>query len=83
MAASFGIGPHAAHVELGGRPLRPRERRRLTLDVMDANRFAEMLRGNKATGGDKAEAEKWAAQYTQADHRFFKEVCQSGDGGRA
>lgn len=74
VAQTFNLGPHDAHEELGGRPLGPRGRRRLTMRVLDAMR-AERLREqfNTSKQGEDA-AKATVGTWSASDHEFFKEL---------
>jgi len=81
VAHTFGLGPHDAHLELGGRPLHPRERRRLTMQVMEATLADQLHRDFMGTGGDEKASENLMARWSEADHLFYKELRESGDSG--
>lgn len=76
VSEAFSLGPHAAHVELGGAPLGSGARRRLTLDVMDA-RWADRLVSERAAGAEDPEhspASRWSA----GDVNFELELRKAG-----
>lgn len=74
VSQTFGLGPHDAHEELGGRPLGPRGRRLLTMRTLDAMR-AERLREefNTSKRGKEA-ADATVGRWSAGDHEFFKEL---------
>lgn len=74
VAQTFGLGPYAAHEELGGRPLGPRSRKRLTMRVLDAMR-AERLRQEFNTSRlGEAEAKANIGRWSADDHEFFRSL---------
>ena len=81
VAAEFGISPHDAHLELGGRPLKPRERRRMTFHVLEATRAMRLHADFMGTEGDEAKSEALMKRWTADDHTFYKALRQHGDGG--
>jgi len=71
---SFELAPSLAHEELGGRPLCPRERRRMTYQVMDAIRACELKVDFKRKDGTK--------HWSDYDHALWTAMLKTRDEGQ-
>ena len=76
---AFTLGPYAAHQELGGRPMGPRGRRKLTTHVMDARRADALHREMIGTKGDKDATKAMLERWTSGDHAFYREMMHADD----
>lgn len=76
VASEFGLSPHEAHQELGGRPLRPKERRHLTTSVLDATIAMRLHRAFMATEGDKERAQAVVGNWSAEEHEYYKALQQ-------
>lgn len=80
VASTYQQSPYRAHLDLGGKPLSPRERRRLTLEVMRAGWALRLHEEQVDCAGDAGKSKALAERWSRADHDLYRDVRANADG---